>query len=132
MVGIYCKDCCSCQLILHNADCDHDVFDRLSDLIVALRQDNTTNIATEIGAMNELIDQIAEGMGTIGNRTAHLHEIQGLIKTFKTSLQGKMSSLEDADMAEAISNLSREELALQSTLQSGSRIQRVSLMNFLS
>ncbi|MCP5104086.1 MAG: flagellar hook-associated protein FlgL, partial [bacterium] len=77
------------------------------------------------------INQIDQARGTIGNRTSHLHQIQGLLKTFRTSIQEKMSSLEDADMAQAITNLSREEVGLQATLQAGSRIQRFSLMNYL-
>jgi flagellar hook-associated protein 3 FlgL len=109
----------------------YDVFARLADLVVALRQDNTTAIGNEIGTMNEIINQLSENMGELGNRSSHLTQIKGLLSSFKASLQGKMSSLEDANMAEAISNLSREEVALQATLQAGSRIQRVSLMNYL-
>jgi flagellar hook-associated protein 3 FlgL len=109
-----------------------DMFDRLQDLIVALREDNTPAIAQEIGNFNELIDQVAGAMGTIGNRTNHLNQIEGLLKNFKTSLVDKMSSLEDADMAEAISNIGREEVGLQAILQVGARINRTSLMNFLS
>lgn len=109
----------------------YDIFQRLSDLVVALRENDTTAIGNEIGTMNEIINQLSESMGTIGNRSSHLNQIKGLLSSFRSSLQAKMSSLEDADMAAAISNLSREEVALQATLQAGSRIQRVSLMNYL-
>jgi flagellar hook-associated protein 3 FlgL len=108
-----------------------DIFSRLDDLIENLRNDDTTGIANDISNMNELINQMSESIGTIGNRTAHLQQIHGLLKNFKTSMQSKMSSLEDADMAEAVSNLAREEVGLQATLQSGARIQRYSLMNYL-
>ncbi len=108
-----------------------NIFDRIDNLVEALRQDNTANIGTEIGNMNELVNQISEATGTIGNRTAHLTQIQGMLKSFKTSLIDKMSTLEDADMAEAISNLGREEVGLNATLQAGARINRTSLMNFL-
>lgn len=109
----------------------YDLFGRLSTLIQALRTNDTATIGSQAGSMNELIDQISEAVGTIGNKTTHLSQIQGMLKSFKTSLQSRMSSLEDADMAEAISNLSREEVALQATLQTGARIQRFSLMNYL-
>jgi len=109
----------------------YDIFQRLSDLVVALRENDTAAIGNEIGNMNEIINQLSEAMGEIGNRSSHLTQIQGLLTSFKSSLETKMSSLEDADMAETISNLSREEVALQATLQAGSRIQRFSLMNYL-
>jgi flagellar hook-associated protein 3 FlgL len=109
----------------------YDIFARLADLVVALRQDDTTAVSNEIGTMSEITNQLSEAVGTIGNRSSHLNQIKGLLTSFKTSIQAKMSSLEDADMAEVISNLSREEVALQATLQAGSRIQRFSLMNYL-
>lgn len=108
-----------------------DIFDRLDDLIENLRNNDTFAVGNDIGTMNEIINQISEGMGTIGNRTSHLHQIQGMLKSFRSAIQSKMSDLEDADMAEAISNLAREEIGLQSTLQAGARIQRFSLMNFI-
>lgn len=109
----------------------NDIFDRLSILIQALRRDDTTTIGTQISSMNQLIDQISESVGTIGNTTSHLTQIKGMLEKFKTAMESKMSSLEDANMAEAISNLSREEVALQAALQAGARIQRFSLMNYL-
>lgn len=108
-----------------------DIFDRLADLVYDLRNNDTLAVGGHIGTMNELINQISEGMGTIGNRTSHLHQIQGMLKSFRSAIQAKISSLEDADMAEAISNLTREEIGLQSTLQAGARIQRFSLMNYI-
>jgi flagellar hook-associated protein 3 FlgL len=108
-----------------------DIFDRMGDLIQALREDNTTNIGTETGRLSESINQISEAMGTMGNRSAHLLQIEGMLKSFKASLQDKMSTLEDADMAETLSNLAREEVGLQAALSAGSRINRQSLMNYL-
>lgn len=108
-----------------------DIFDRLSTLVQNLRNNDTVAIGNDIGNMNEILDQVSSAISTIGNRTSHLQQIQGLLKSFRSSIQAKMSSLEDADMAEVITNLSREEVGLQATLQSGSRIQRYSLMNYL-
>lgn len=110
---------------------NYNIFSRLADLVENLRNDDTTAIGNDIGNMNEILDQVSLSMSTIGNRTSHLHQIQGMLKSFRSSVQAKMSSLEDADMAEVISNLSREEVGLQATLQAGSRIQRFSLMNYL-
>jgi flagellar hook-associated protein 3 FlgL len=109
----------------------HDVFDRIDDIIQALRDDDTTVLGGAISDMHEIINQLGEAMGTYGNKSAHLNQITGMLKTFKTSLTSKMSQLEDADMAEAISNLGREEFGLQAILQAGARINRTSLMNYL-
>jgi len=109
----------------------YDIFQRLSDLVVALRQDDTTAIGNSISNMNELINQFGDAMGTYGNQSSHLTDIKGMLKTFSASLKSKMSSLEDANMAEAISDLAREKTALQITLQSGAQIQQYTLMNYI-
>lgn len=109
----------------------YDIFARLADLVYNLRNNDTTALGNDISSMNELINQLGESLGTVGNNVAHLREIKGMLKSFKTSLQSQMSSLEDANMAEAISNLAKEEVGLQATLQVGARINRVSLMNYL-
>jgi flagellar hook-associated protein 3 FlgL len=109
----------------------YDIFQRLSDLVLHLRQNDTAAIGNDISNMHQLNDQIGDAMGNYGNKTAQLNQVKGMLKSFKSSLTAKMSSLEDADMAETISNLSREEVALQAALQSGARIQRYSLMNYL-
>jgi len=109
----------------------YDIFERIDDIIEDLRNDDTAALGNDISNFSDVINQIGASMGNLGNRIAHLTEIQGMIKSFKTSLQAKMSSLEDADMAEAISNLAREETGLNATLQSGARINRQSLMNYL-
>lgn len=108
-----------------------DVFARLQTLVTSLRNNDTTGIGNEISNMHETINQIGEAQGQLGNRQAHLTQIQGMLKTFKSALVDKKSSLEDANAAEAISNLSRDETSLQAIFQSGARIQKYSLMNYL-
>jgi flagellar hook-associated protein 3 FlgL len=108
-----------------------DIFQRLAELRDALIADDTTAIANSIGNFHEIINQINEAMGRVGNRMRHLQETTGMLKDFKTSLIQKMSSMEDADMAKAISDLKSEEVGLQATLQTGARINNISLINFL-
>ncbi|MCP4213731.1 MAG: flagellar hook-associated protein 3 [bacterium] len=113
------------------AEPPYDIFERIAGIVQHLREDDTTAIGQDIGTMDDIVNQVSENIGVIGNRTSHMTEIKGMLTSFRSSMQANMSSLEDANMAEAISNLSREEIGLQATLQAGSRIQRTSLMNFL-
>lgn len=108
-----------------------DIFQRLADLRDALLADDTGAIGNSIGSMHQIVGQVNESLGRVGNRSRHLEETLGMLKDFRTSLVQKMSSLEDADMARAISDLKKEEVGLQATLQTGSRINNISLFNFL-
>ena len=108
-----------------------DIFQRLSDLRDHLNADDTVAIGNDISTMHEIVEQLNEALGQIGTRTAHLRQIKGMLRDFQNALKEKMSSLEDADMAKAISDLTKEEVGLQSTLQVAARINKISLMNYL-
>ncbi len=108
-----------------------DVFQRLADLRDALQADDTDAITASISSMNEVVTQFNDALGQIGNRRTQLSQTQGLLTGFRTSLQSKMSSLEDADMARAITDLSREQVALSAMLQAGAAINQQSLMDYL-
>lgn len=110
---------------------DFDVFEELRILREALLANDTALIADRTANLHNVINGVDDAIAKIGNRISHFRQVEGMLKEFAHSIQSKMSQLEDADMAEAISNLAKEEVGLQSTLQSGARIQRISLMNFL-
>ncbi len=109
-----------------------DVFQRLAVLRDALRADDTATIAGSISTMGEVVEQFNQALGVIGNSSSHLMDIRGQLKSFQTSLMSRISTLEDADLASAISNLSKEQTGLQATLNAGSRIQPNSLMDYMT
>jgi flagellar hook-associated protein 3 FlgL len=108
-----------------------DIFQRLADLRDHLLADDTTALEGDISNFHEVMDQLNENIGKLGNRQAHLTQLSGQLSSFRNSMLGKISSLEDADMAKAISDLTQEEIGLQATLNAGARIGRTSLFNFL-
>lgn len=109
----------------------HDIFARLATLRDALLANDTATITAETGSMNELIDQISDSLGQIGNYSSHLNDTKGILTSLRSSLKAKVSSLEDANMAEALSNMTKEEVGLSAVLQVGARINQVSLLDFL-
>lgn len=109
----------------------HDIFARLANLRDALLANDTAVITAEAGSMNELVDQISAGLGRLGNFSSQMNETKGILTGFRTALLEQVSSLEDANMAEALSNLTKEEVGLSSTLQVGARINQISLLDYL-
>ncbi len=108
-----------------------DIFEEMATMIENLRNDDALAVGTQTANLNLIITQIGEAMGDLGNRNAHLDTIKGNLKSFKTAIMDKKSSLEDADMAEAITKLSMSEVAMQATMQAGARIQSFTLMNYI-
>lgn len=108
-----------------------DIFATLQKLVTDLRSNNTTEIGNDVQAMNTIVTQLNDTIGKLGNNKAHLDDINGQLKQYKTSITSTMSTLEDADMAEVISNLSKEQVGLQATLRSGALINKQSLMDYI-
>ncbi len=108
-----------------------DVFQLFQDIIDHLNSDDTAALQNDVERLGEAINHIQHELGKVGNRRRQLNIVKQNIHDFTNSLKEKISSIEDADMSEAISNLMKEETALRVVLQAGSRIQRVTLFDYL-
>ena len=108
-----------------------NVFEVLSNIRDHLNAGNSNAVANDIEDLGAVVDNIAYQRSILGNRMSEMDIMRNSLKEFSTNIQEKISGLEDADMAEAISNLTKEETGLRVTLQSMSRIQRLTLFDYL-
>ncbi len=108
-----------------------DIFQLFQDIIDHLNADDTASLENDVIRLGDAINHIEHEKGIVGNRRRQMKIITQNIHDFTNALKEKISSIEDANMAEAISNLSKEEVALRVILQSGARIQRVNLFDYL-
>jgi flagellar hook-associated protein 3 FlgL len=109
-----------------------DVFQRLADLRDALLADDTDAITASISTMSEMNDQINEALGMVGNRSTRLTQIAGTLNEFKAAMTEKMSSLEDANMAEVATDMATTSAAMSATIQAAASINNMSLIDYLS
>ncbi len=116
------------QVFMNGTD---DIFQVLSDIRDHLNAGNSTAVANDIPRLGSIIDNIAHQRGIVGNRMHELDIMRNSLKEFSNNLQEKISEIEDANMPEAISNLMKEETGLRVTLQAASRIQRITLFDYL-
>lgn len=86
------------------------------------------------GAMQELdgaLSRLSEVRGTLGHRLNAVDDALAQIETIDVQAQTTLSGLRDLDYAEAASRLNLQMTALQAAQQSYSRIQGLSLFDFL-
>lgn len=86
---------------------------------------------TAITDIDNAIDQIANVRADIGARLNHLDNSRSNLEGRDTTLKTFLSEIEDTDIAETVSEISKTELALQSLRQSGAKILSQSLLDFL-
>ncbi|MCB1052593.1 MAG: flagellar hook-associated protein FlgL [Acidobacteria bacterium] len=108
-----------------------DMLDMLSDLSIALRADNTVAIDAELQRFDPILNRLNTAIGTLGARTATLLREEDRYTNFDVTLQEILSEIEDADLAEEITNLELNKVTLESQLRAQNQISRLNLFNFL-
>lgn len=125
---------------------NNELFDLIIDMHNVLSYNNNGEPRTDIDHFNENdmkdIDRIQRGLAEFyddinriaGRNGTYLNRIDGLknqITDENIRLKDYRSVQEDTDIADAIVNLTRQENALNYALQVGSRINQLSLFDFL-
>ncbi len=89
-----------------------------------LVQDTRTSLSGAISAM-------AEDVGVLGNRQTQLSTTQTTLSDTTTALTAQVSSVQDADMASTLSDISLVQTQLQASYQVISGVSGLSLVKFL-
>lgn len=108
-----------------------NIFDDLSNLLVALEGNNGAGIEVGIGELDRAINQISIAQGQIGaiaNRLDTAHETALVVST---AVQQKLSDQVDTDLATVLTGLKIQEVAYEATSQTFSRLFDLSLLRFL-
>jgi flagellar hook-associated protein 3 FlgL len=114
-------------------------FDTLSELSAALRtngsSDATAKRVSRIGAAIQSIDanlgQFSKVRTDLGARLNRLDDQVSLNDSFNLQVERTISSLEDLDLAKAVTELNLQLVALQAAQQSYLKTQGISLFNYL-
>jgi flagellar hook-associated protein 3 FlgL len=109
-----------------------DLFTTLSDLSASLRSGDTTGIDAALSRLSAHQDNIsalrAEGAAT----TNRLELTQSRYAAQRIATDSQLSSIEDVDMAQAITDLTMRETVYKAALATGARVIQPSLVDFLS
>lgn len=108
-----------------------NIFQVFNDLIVSLGTSDTAGVEKSIGLMDKRIDQFLEVRSDIGAKTNRIQLMDSRLKDININLQTLQTNVEDADMAEVITQLKTNENVYQASLSVGSKLIRPSLVDFL-
>jgi flagellar hook-associated protein 3 FlgL len=116
--------------ILQGSDTQH-VLDVLTDLGTAIAANDQPVIANLVDALNRALDRATTAQVEMGTDLRAVDDGRGLISTSRIGAVGRLSDIEDADLAAAMSRLSQAQTAYQAVLTSMSTVGRLSLMDYL-
>jgi flagellin-like hook-associated protein FlgL len=113
-------------------------FDLLQGVIDDLRNEQglgsgelIERLGTRLEDLDRVHDQMLVGLGSIGARSARLTAASRRQDELELELGARLSSVEDADFAEAALELARSQTILEVAQASGARVIQTSLLNFL-
>lgn len=108
-----------------------NIFDNLSNLLVALETNNRSGIEVGIGNLDLAIGQLSLAQGQIGAIQNRLETAQGTASVVSEAIQKVLSDQTSIDLATALTELKLHETAYQATIQTFSRVFDLSLLKFL-
>jgi flagellar hook-associated protein 3 FlgL len=92
----------------------------------------TTQIGGAIGQIDTALNNLDNVQAAVGGRLNAVTAAGSSAQTSQTNLQTSISQLSNVDYAQAVTQLSSQELALQAAQESYASIAHLSLFNYLS
>ena len=110
---------------------EENLFRTIKNLEQALRQDDTDGIRQALTDMDIDLDKTLNVRTSLGARLNRLDAAQSNLQDSEDLVRQQLSSIEDADLAELISEMTLAQNAFNAALSSSSRILQQSLIDFL-
>ena len=104
-----------------------DVFVAFDDFITGLNTNNTALISDSIGDFEEVYDQLTNYLSRVGGNSRIADDMSEVAASLELSLVERLSSVEDVDVAEALSRFSLLQTQYEINLQLTAKTRSISL-----
>jgi flagellar hook-associated protein 3 FlgL len=118
------------QRIFQGSDSQH-LLAAITDLAAAVTAGDEAGISAGVDALKRGFDRATAAQTEIGNDLRVVDDGRLRITSARTITIGRLSSVEDADLAEAAARLTQAETAYRASLSSASTLGNTSLMDYL-
>jgi flagellar hook-associated protein 3 FlgL len=108
-----------------------DVFTTFDNLIAAVNAGDNDAINAGIAALNDVFERTTAAQSSVGGAMQTLDSEKLRASASKLAATGRLSKLEDANMAEAIAGMQQSETAYKAALAAASTAAKLSLMDYL-
>lgn len=108
-----------------------DVFTVLDDFEAALLNGDTAAINTAIDEIDGALDTMLGSLATLGASGARIEQAKEAIASDVVAVRGQLSTLEDADLSEAIMELQLSQMQYEAALSAFAQTSQASLVDFL-
>lgn len=108
-----------------------NILKTIKDFEIALRVNDKAEIQSSIDALDQAMAQVIQARAQVGSRIQVLNHATDSLQ--KSIVESKItaSQLEDADLLQVVSDISKSDSTLKATLETSGRVVQPSLLDFL-
>lgn len=110
---------------------DNNIFKTLIDLKTSLQGNNVTEIQGTLDKLDAHLNTLRGTVSDGAGKMIRLEVRENILTDLELSCTNRKAEIEEADIAEAIMNLSAKELAYNAALSSSSKVMNLSLVNYI-
>jgi len=118
------------QLVTQGTE-PQDIFAEFDDLIAAVRAGDNAGIDAGMQALQRMFERVSTAQGRVGADLRTIDEQKLRLSELRRSSVKRLSSLEDTNMAEAITGMAQADAAYRAALGAVNSVTRMSLMDYL-
>lgn len=108
-----------------------NLFDSIGRLVGYLETNNQQGIQEALGDFEPVSERIMDNAARIGGAENRLEVAQSVLDSMQLNEMERLSSVEDADITELMTQLSNQQIIYETVLRSSSMVMRMSLANFM-
>lgn len=116
---------------IHDTSEGIDVLQTMKDFEIALRVNDKAEIQSAIDNIDKALGQIIHARAQVGARVQALNHTQNSLQQNIVDTRNNASQLEDADLFQVASDITKTDSALKATLETSPKIIQPSLLDFL-
>jgi len=108
-----------------------DIFQTVADLSSAVASGDRSAIRTQVANLEQFLQIVSSGRTRLGGLMNEASATQNELKQSDLAQVAHLSRLQDADLAQAISEFSQSQTALQAATAVGARVSSTSILDYL-
>lgn len=108
-----------------------NLFTTLEDLHTALTSGSSANVSATLTTLEDAAEQVRSQLSTLGNTSARMDDMISMHESALLVIESTLSSHQDVDLSQVLSEIAKMETALEATMQVTARISSLSLLDYL-
>ena len=120
--SVYVEEGTEVKTGVTGAETFSSIFSSIASLLSAMESNDTSAIGAALNQFKSAFSELGQARGKIGSSMNLIQDVQTRLDGQETNLKARRSKIEDADIAQAVVQLSQTKTALQTAISAGGSI----------